>query len=134
MPMLFPNLSSSDDISLCGPIRYELLDPESSETVSLQSSSGSVTYSLNSAVDEFVKFVRVAPDDNSSPIKLEIEAEIEDYTAECASQLCTHLYQFGVRASFDDWPGFTMDYKDISDGQNELKFAVKVVDQTPIIE
>ena len=74
MPMLFPYLSSSDDISLCGPIRYELMDPNSSETVQLQSSSGSVTYSLNSAVDEFVQLVKEAPDDNSSPIELLIEA------------------------------------------------------------
>ena len=90
--MLFPTLSTLEDISLCGPIRYELLDPDTTETVQLSSSSGLVTCSLDSKFDEFVKFVRLAPDDNSAPIKLESEAELDEYTTECSSQPCTHLY------------------------------------------
>ena len=76
MPMLFPQLDSVDDISLCGPIIYELKDPNQlTSTTMLYSEAESIDmpFNLDPTFAGIVTLVRDAPTDNSAPIEVVIQ-------------------------------------------------------------
>ena len=68
--------------------------------------------------------VKEAPTDNSAP--LEVEIWTDDYHTATPHDLpFASQYQFGVQATFTDWPGLEMNYWDVSGGEQEMKFAVR---------
>lgn len=74
--MLFPELLSVDDISLCGTLEYEFKSPDqltSSTMLFSDTAQALAPFAVDPSLDGIITLVKEAPSDNSAPIEVTIQ-------------------------------------------------------------